>query len=317
MPTIVTRAGKGTPLTNTEMDDNFTNLNNGFANYQPLAAILTDLAALTQAANKGFFFDTSTTAATFDFTAGGRALVGLTPAADQFAYWSSASVAVLANITAGARAAMALTYAADRIVYWTSASAAAVTTLSAGARAALALTMAADTFVYWSAAGTAVVGTITATGRDIIDSADAAAARTALGLAATSVMAEMTTAEYWANTADKLVTTDRAWASMDLVTLTSSSTITPDLNTGINFSLTIGHNATLANPTNAAKIGQSGSIRITQDGTGSRTLAYGTSWKFAGGTDPVLSTVAGTVDILHYKIWTSTFIEATLVKGVA
>lgn len=31
MATIITRAGKGSPLTNTELDSNFTNLNNGLA----------------------------------------------------------------------------------------------------------------------------------------------------------------------------------------------------------------------------------------------------------------------------------------------
>ena len=34
-----------------------------------------DVAALTQAANKGIFFDTANSAATFDLTAAGRALL--------------------------------------------------------------------------------------------------------------------------------------------------------------------------------------------------------------------------------------------------
>lgn len=97
------------------------------------------------------------------------------------------------------------------------------------------------------------------------------------------------------------------------VALTSGTTITPDFNAGFNFSLTLAHNATLANPTNQ-KPGQSGTIEITQDGTGSRTLAYGTNWKFPGGA-PVLSTAAGAIDLLAYVVQASGRITATLTKA--
>jgi hypothetical protein len=42
--------------------------------------------------------------------------------------------------------------------------------------------------------------------------------------------------------------------------------------------------------------GQTGSIVIVQDGTGGRTLSYGTSWNFIGGTAPTLSTGISAVD---------------------
>ena len=58
---------------------------------------------------------------------------------------------------------------------------------------------------------------------------------------------------------------------------------------------------TLANPSNLTA-GQSGSIFVTQDGTGSRTLGYGTQWQFAGGTAPTLSTAASSVDRLDYVV---------------
>lgn len=96
------------------------------------------------------------------------------------------------------------------------------------------------------------------------------------------------------------------------VALTSGTTITPDGNNGFNFTLTLAHNATLANPSNF-KSGQSGIIVITQDGTGSRTMAYGSNWKFPGGS-PVLSTAAGAVDLLAYAVVGST-IYATLTKA--
>ncbi len=63
--------------------------------------------------------------------------------------------------------------------------------------------------------------------------------------------------------------------------------------------------------------GQVGSIFIIQDGTGSRTLAYNTIWKFAGGTAPTLSTDAAAIDRLDYIVQTSTAIEALLTKAYA
>lgn len=93
--------------------------------------------------------------------------------------------------------------------------------------------------------------------------------------------------------------------------LTDGSTITPDFAVANNFSVTLGGNRTLANPTNLTA-GQSGSIFITQDGTGSRTLAYGSYWDFAGGTAPTLSTAANSVDRIDYVVRTTTSIHAVL-----
>lgn len=91
--------------------------------------------------------------------------------------------------------------------------------------------------------------------------------------------------------------------------LTDGSTITPDFAVANNFSVTLGGNRTLANPTNLTA-GQSGSIFITQDGTGSRTLAYGSYWDFAGGTAPTLTTTASAVDRIDYVVRTTTSIHA-------
>jgi len=98
--------------------------------------------------------------------------------------------------------------------------------------------------------------------------------------------------------------------------LTDNTTITPDFATANNFSLTIGGSRTLANPTNMAA-GQSGMITITQDGSGNHTLAYGNYWKWAGGIAPILSTPAGTVDVLVYFTNSTTFITAKLIKAIA
>jgi hypothetical protein len=97
--------------------------------------------------------------------------------------------------------------------------------------------------------------------------------------------------------------------------LTDGSTVTPDFAVANNFSLAIGGNRTLANPSNLTA-GQSGAIVITQDGTGSRTLAYGSYFKFSGGTAPTLTTTASAVDVLVYFVESSTRITAKLLSDV-
>jgi hypothetical protein len=157
---------------------------------------------------------------------------------------------------------------------------------------------------------------ITAFGFSLIDDANAAAARTTLGITDAATLEVASTAQVRANTADKLLATDETWAAGDYVALTPGANVAVDLSTGLNFSLAMGGNYTLDNPTNT-KNGQAGEIIITQDGTGSRTLAYGSNWKFVGGSDPVLSTAAGAVDVFSYKVVSSTFIIAALSKAFA
>jgi len=97
--------------------------------------------------------------------------------------------------------------------------------------------------------------------------------------------------------------------------LTDGATITADFAVANNFSVTLGGNRTLANPSNQTA-GQSGAITITQDGTGSRTLAYGSNWKFSNGTAPTLTTSANAVDVLVYFVESSSRITARLVSDV-
>jgi len=93
-----------------------------------------------------------------------------------------------------------------------------------------------------------------------------------------------------------------------ITTLTDGANVTPDFAVTNNYTLTLAGNRTLVNPTNLTA-GQSGSIFILQDGTGSRTLAYGSSWDFAGGTAPTLSTAASSVDRLDYVVRSNTSIH--------
>jgi hypothetical protein len=145
--------------------------------------------------------------------------------------------------------------------------------------------------------------TVTAAGEALLDDADAAAQRTTLGLGTAAVLAEGTSAEFRSNTADRALSTDQVWGAGAEVTLTSSSNSTAlDLNSGINFVTTLGENTTLAAPTNE-KVGQSGYIRVVQDGTGSWTFSFqATEYFFAGGTAPSVTGDAGAETLLFYVV---------------
>jgi hypothetical protein len=79
--------------------------------------------------------------------------------------------------------------------------------------------------------------------------------------------------------------------------LTDAALIATDASLANVYTVTIGGNRTLSNPTNLAA-GTHLMWRIKQDATGSRTLAYGTAFKFPGGTVPTLSTTANALDFL-------------------
>tara|TARA_B100000405_G_scaffold301233_1_gene262224 strand:- start:710 stop:1237 length:528 start_codon:yes stop_codon:yes gene_type:complete len=101
-----------------------------------------------------------------------------------------------------------------------------------------------------------------------------------------------------------------------ITALTDGATITPDFAAGNNYSVTLGGNRTLANPTNLTA-GQSGVIMVSQDSSGSRTLAFGNYWKFAGGTAPTLTTTASAVDVIAFFVDSTTRISAQVLLNVS
>jgi hypothetical protein len=103
-------------------------------------------------------------------------------------------------------------------------------------------------------------------------------------------------------------------AVADIVSLTDAASIAVDFNTGQNFAITLAGNRTLDNPTNCVA-GQVGSIFIVQDGTGTRTLAFGSNWGFPDGTAPVISTSINSVDRLDYIVRTSTDVHSLVTKA--
>jgi len=98
-----------------------------------------------------------------------------------------------------------------------------------------------------------------------------------------------------------------------ITTLTDAASIAVSMNTGNNFLVTLGGNRTLAAPSNATT-GQTGSIYVVQDGTGSRTLSYNTVWKFQGGSVPVATTTSAGVDLIAYNVRSASTIDAVMLK---
>ena len=119
---------------------------------QAHGAILDDLSGLTQASNKGVFFDTANSAATFDLTAAGRALLDDADAAAQ-------------------RTTLGLAIGSDVQAY------------DAELAALAGLTSAANKLAYFTGSGTADLTDLSAYARTLLDDANASAARTTLGVA--------------------------------------------------------------------------------------------------------------------------------------
>ena len=118
---------------------------------------------------------------------------------------------------------------------------------------------------------------------------------------------------------DAVLANDQTWTGAQrgaISGLTDASTIAVPFAVGNNFSVTLAGNRTLGQPSDQVA-GQSGSIFVTQDGTGSRTLAYHADWKWAGGSAPTLSTAANTVDRIDYIVAASNKVHAVATLAVA
>jgi hypothetical protein len=68
--------------------------------------------------------------------------------------------------------------------------------------------------------------------------------------------------------------------------------------------------STFATPVNASG-GQTGTITLRQDNTGTRLVAYSGAWSFASNTAPTLTTTASGVDLLAYYVVNPSRILAT------
>lgn len=122
-------------------------------------------------------------------------------------------------------------------------------------------------------------------------------------------------ANFESGTANKIL--DAAGVFTSETTTTFSATPTFDFSTFFNTKITLTANITSITCSNQ-KAGQSGTIRFIQDATGSRTLpaTFGCNFKFAGGTQPVLTTTANAVDAMAYSCSATNYCVASLIKNV-
>ncbi len=171
----------------------------------------------------------------------------------------------------------------------------------------------------WVSFVSSMISDASTAGLALLTAANAAAQRTALGLASgatttvgTSATRDIATAaEYRAKTANRAVGIAEALSAVDFVTLTDASSVIVDLSQGYNFRLTatagVGVTRTLANPINAVP-GQWGVIEFIQDSAGSRGLSFSPNYDFNNGTPPTISSAPNAVDILVYFVRSSTSI---------
>jgi hypothetical protein len=82
------------------------------------------------------------------------------------------------------------------------------------------------------------------------------------------------------------------------IVLTDGATIATDCSQGLNFTVTLGGNRTLAAPTNIRR-GVPYRWFVKQDGTGSRGLTLDAAFALASGLTYTPSTAAGAVDVIH------------------
>jgi len=128
--------------------------------------------------------------------------------------------------------------------------------------------------------------------------------------------------QFRSGTANTILTSDNVWAAAGYVGLSgavgltlAAGTYTPNFNAGINFYNVLGGNITIGNPTNT-KPGQTGLIVLQQDGTGGRTVAFGSAWKFANNTVPPMNTSNSRVNVIAYQVLHSGFVIGSIIAGL-
>jgi hypothetical protein len=96
--------------------------------------------------------------------------------------------------------------------------------------------------------------------------------------------------------------------TQNIQTLTDGASISWDMDNGGFGIITLGGNRTLSNPTNV-EAGSLYRLIVKQDGTGSRTLSFGTNYKFPGAIVPVLTSTASAVDIFEFLAETTSVLR--------
>ncbi len=112
-----------------------------------------------------------------------------------------------------------------------------------------------------------------------------------------------------------LVTPSALSGSAALQTLTDGATVNWDMSSGYNAKVTLGGNRTLAAPTNVIE-GITYTLRVIQDGTGSRLLTWNAAYKWGTAGTPTLSTAAGAIDLVTCNAYTTApVLHCTISQG--
>lgn len=205
------------------------------------------------------------------------AIAGLVSAANKLPYFTGSGAASLADLTAFIRTLLddpdAATARATLGLGTAALSASGDFQAADAELAAIAgLTSAANKLPYFTGSGAAALADVTAFARTLLDDADAATARATLGAAQVDTV----------------------------VALTDGANIATDASLGSVFKVTLGGNRTMDNPTNPVA-GKKIIYRLKQDGTGSRTITWGSAFRFS--TDvasPTLTTTAAKIDYIGF-----------------
>ena len=107
-----------------------------------------------------------------------------------------------------------------------------------------------------------------------------------------------------------------ATQNFNATTLSDGSTVSWDASANQVTSVTLGGNRTLGAASNQIDGGVY-VISIIQDGTGSRTLAFNSNYKFVGGSAPTVSTSANARDVLVFVSNGTNMFEIGRAIGVA
>jgi hypothetical protein len=301
-----------------------TSLTTDLAGKQPLDATLTALAGVTTAADKLIYAMASDTFATTTLTTFGRSLVD---DADAAAARTTLGLVIGTDVLAPTGDGSGLTGLVQSQVSGLVSALAGKQPLDATLTALAGVTTAADKLVYATGADAFATADLTAYARTLIDDADAATARTTLGLGTAATQSSGTFLQAANNLSDVTAATARTNLGLGTIATQSASAvaITGGTLTGVAvashggsratsssgaFDLAAsdwyvrtldGTNGTLSLSNELSR--QTFFVELVQDGTGSRGVTWfaAITWMTTGGTAPQPSTTAGKTTLYSFK----------------